>query len=646
MKISPSPSRSDPEADAPLFICALAVWVGLLAGLVEVVIVSVRKLYFHELIWRSADFVWEVPLTYTLLLLAPGIVLTALARWRPGLISRRTVIMLVALLGFSLCLANFARLALPAAELLAVGLAWQTATLATTHSRALGALMRRSLGWPARMLAVVRRHGAAPPDVAMSQPIPTRREFLIGAGATLAGLAISVQGVERLTEARAAAGIGSPTPGSPNVLLIVMDTVRAASVSAYGHERPTTPFLTEYAKTGILFERTLSTAPWTLPSHASLFTGHFPYDQSTGWLSPLDARQPTLAEVLTANGYATAGFVGNTKYCSREFGLGRGFVHYEDFSVSVDGMISATSFARKALGEQDTPIRKAIGFDELLDRQSAAALNHAFLAWLSGQGSRPFFAFLNYFDAHDPYSTTEDLALRFTGSGRPANHYDFTTASPGLPPVAEELGRTYEASIAYMDQQLKELLRTLDQRGILEHTLVVITSDHGELFGEHELMEHGHAVYLPAIQVPLVITLPGTVPDGLRASVPVSLRDFPATILDVAGLSQRAALPGSSLARFWSSSAKGGEQAILTEMGQALTPGGIYPPWYPAAKGPLRSLLLDDLHFIRDFGDGHEELYSLRDDPTELNNLAGSPSTRAEVDRFRELLDALPPPRA
>ena len=135
---------------------------------------------------------------------------------------------------------------------------------------------------------------------------------------------------DRLKQAREA-GRPLPPANSPNVLLIVLDTVRADHLSLYGYERPTTPVLERLAKRGIRFDEARATAPWTLPSHASMFTGRWPHELGEKWMTPLRGNFPTLAEYLGDHGYATAGFVANVGYCSQETGLARGFTHYEDY---------------------------------------------------------------------------------------------------------------------------------------------------------------------------------------------------------------------------------------------------------------------------------------------------------------------------
>ena len=139
-----------------------------------------------------------------------------------------------------------------------------------------------------------------------------------------------------------------PPAGSPNVLLIVLDTVRADHLSLYGYERPTTPFLERLARRGIRFDQARAAAPWTLASHATMFTGRWPHELDVEWPCPLREDVPTLAEHLGSLGYATAGFVGNTLYCSYDGGLDRGFTHYEDYvldtlSAAADGPLGQQS---------------------------------------------------------------------------------------------------------------------------------------------------------------------------------------------------------------------------------------------------------------------------------------------------------------
>ena len=200
----------------------------------------------------------------------------------------------------------------------------------------------------------------------------------------------------------------------------MLDTVAAEHLSLHGYKRPTSPTIDELAARGIRFDRAQATSSWTLPSHASMFTGRWPHELSAGWLTPLDGTYPTLAEFLGSRGYATAGFVANYSYCASDSGLARGFAAYQDYIFprltafktaalvdrSVDGLQAVERFLEDRL---DIDIFEGAG--ERLwrlfnaDRKEAAVVNREFLDWLSRrrQPERPFFAFLNYFDAHSPY---------------------------------------------------------------------------------------------------------------------------------------------------------------------------------------------------------------------------------------------------
>ena len=132
-------------------------------------------------------------------------------------------------------------------------------------------------------------------------------------------------------KARREASRPLPPSGSPNILLVVMDTVRADRLSLYGYERSNSPTLDRLAERGIRFDNARATAPWTVPSHGSIFTGRWPHELGVEWMTPLKRDFPTLAEYLSSHGYATAGFVGNTLLCSYDTAMDRGFTHFEDY---------------------------------------------------------------------------------------------------------------------------------------------------------------------------------------------------------------------------------------------------------------------------------------------------------------------------
>jgi arylsulfatase A-like enzyme len=316
------------------------------------------------------------------------------------------------------------------------------------------------------------------------------------------------------------------------------------------------------------------------------------------------------------------------------FGLGRGFTHYEDQSTSL-----MTSFMRTAFGEallKATALPDRFGTHENFGRKSAEAVSGEFLRWLAARDTtRPYFAFLNYFDAHAPYLPPEPFARRFRPV-RPRGDLESRALDAWSPAEISELADAHDGAIAYLDDQIGRLVDELDRRGGLANTIVVITADHGEQLGEHGLLDHANSLYLPLLHVPLIIVAPRGVPPGMRRPESVSLRDLAATLLDLTG-SGTSGFPGESLTTYWTGSAaeNRGDSLVLSEVDRALED----PSWYPAAKGPMKSLISGRLHYIRNFGDGREELYDVAADPGERDDLGTSePAVLAD---FRQRLDAM-----
>ena len=383
-------------------------------------------------------------------------------------------------------------------------------------------------------------------------------------------LAAFLWGGDRLKESRERAR-PLPPDRSANVILIVLDAVAAGHMNLYGYERPSSPSLVEVAERGIRFDAVQSTSSWTLPSHASMFTGRWPHELSASWRTPLDRTYPTLAEFLSSQGYATAGFIANTQYCASDSGLDRGFTEYHDFifpflagfrmAVLVNRPLQSLrwldGFLENRLALSTSKLyQKYISWLLASDRKEAQTVNDQFLEWLERRApDRPFFAFLNYFDAHWPYELPPERIHRF-GIG-PRNSRQkalidnwWALDKRGVSP--QELGFVYDAyddCIADFDEQLGRLFDELDRRDDLEPTWVIIVSDHGESFGEHPgIYCHGTSLYQTELHVPLVIIPPAATTPRRNVSETVSLRDLAATIIDLTGLKVRCPFPGDSLA--------------------------------------------------------------------------------------------------
>ena len=596
----PRAGTSSPERAGthPLLV---ALWFaaagGLLEGLVRWLMTSGLR---GGMMDQSPHFIWMGAVATGLLLLVPAIVLWAFGRIWPRVSGLAVTTFVFSVPSWFALLLMIPRLHWASALVLAVGLATQTSRLIVRHAHGFAVLVRRSVA--AVVLLLV----------------------LIGVG-TGAGF--------KFAELRALAGLPAARANAPNVVLIILDTVRAASLSLYGYERPTTPKLAEFARRGVVFETGIATAPWTLPSHASVFTGRLPHELGVDWRVPLDERYPTIAEVLRGRGYLTAGFVANTGYVNKSTGLARGFDHYEDYRISLGEVIRSSSVARFVA--DNFRVRTILQNDEHLNRKSAAHINDEFLSWLDRKRNRPFFAFLNYYDAHGPYLPPAPydrmFGARAHGKLSPLHRWNWDPARRHGDLSAQELNEeiaAYDGALAYLDEQLDRLFKSLAERGMLENTVVIITADHGEEFGEHAVYDHGNSLYLPSVHVPLLISYPAGVPAGARISAPVTLRDVPATILDLAQV-RDTALPGESLARFWSAQ-EASENLIVSEVKHATG----HPDWFPVSKGDMRGLVAAPYRYIRN-GDGTEELYDIGADRWEARNLVAAPAMTEVLERLR-----------
>lgn len=603
----------------PVRILLSGLWFAIWAAWGELAILGFRKYVLHRPTFSMdqkmsllSDYrvFWMVPLADVLVFLIPIAFLALLARrWSGPRTLFATTAVFATLTVLSL-LFNFTWLHWGAAILLSAGAGIQLARFATPRADALHAVVRRSL--PVMVLIIA-----------------------------LAGLAST--GWRELKQRRLLASVPAP-PGSPNVLLIILDTVRGFSLSTYGYERETTPNLSRIASEGVRFERAFATAPWTLPSHASMFTGRAPHELSADMVSPLDGEWPTLAEAMSARGYATAGFVANLGYCTAESGLDRGFSHYEDLTTSWLLVAHSSSLIRVTATKALVSLLGG-GERSRLYRKDADQINGDFLRWIPTSEGRPFFAFLNYYDAHRPYLPPSPYELKYSANIRDRFRVVASGSKSKLPPeAAQVLTDAYDGSLVYLDDRIGKLMAELEARGTLENTIVIVTADHGEQFGEHGLFFHANSLYTQLLQVPLIITGKGRVPRGLTIPTPVSLIDVPATILAMTDPEGNEDFPGETLGRLLSadSTASQRHQPLVAALGTKAQMIEYFAP-----KDGLRSIMIDGLHYIQGGrsrrGEVREELFDLVQDPREERDLAATDSGLAVLPRFRAALDSLVP---
>ena len=572
-------------------LAGTAVGTAVLVGALQGIIGAIRHVVLHDFIWLSRDYVWMTPLGNLVLFLAAVVPLGLLGMVWPRVRDGRVA-------GFV-----FGTLAALTLVLLVPGL-HNLAGLAVAAG--MGTRLAAWLGGgtdASARAAWLRRAG-------------------VRVGALLLLVGIGREAWARRSSAQQIAALPTAVGDAPNVIVIILDTVRAASMSFLGYGRATTPRLAVFGAEGAVFEQAWSTAPWTLPSHAGMLTGRYPSQTSTNWRSPLDGAVPTLAEALGARGYRTAGFAANHFYTSYESGLTRGFAEYADYRRTAKQVLLSTTLTQTNLfwsllhGHGVVPrLRDLVRMDLRLqtmwtsDRKLASHVTTEFLEWQAGVSGRPFFAFLNLYDAHLPYDPPAPWRTQFA-------------AEP------TELDR-YDAGIAYMDEKLGAMFDSLRTRGVLDRTLVVISSDHGEGFGEHGLHGHGNSLYRTELHVPLIVRYPARIPAGLRVTAATTLRDLSATVLDVAGARAGApSLPGTSWLQLIAGNAG---SAVVSEV----SAGVNAEPHHPVSRGAMRSLVSDSAHYIRN-GDGVEELYHWRTDPAE--SVDQSRSSSAALATWREWL--------
>ena len=442
--------------------------------------------------------------------------------------------------------------------------------------------------------------------------------FLLEAGVVVGcALAWATPAVLHPLEAPEAAE--APQRSSPNVVLISLDTVRADHLSVYGYTRPTAPHLEALARESALFRNCISTSAWTLPSHASMFTGLFPRTHGArlagDYLAqkdvegrrlvafPLAETHATLAEILRRHGYATGAVVANFSYLFRDFGLARGFDLYDD----------APAFLFRYRPHLVLFLQKFSPSFFLKPYRSAEEINREAFAWLGRHAQRPFFLFVNYMEAHHPWGAPApyDRWVK-SGPSPPFSHVDLYTheVKEFSPAEQEVLAAHYDGALAYEDEQVGRLLAELRRLGVYDNSLIIVVGDHGELLGEHGLIGHmGRMLYEGLVRVPLLIRYPHAALTG-DFSAPVQVLDLMPTILDTVGVPLPAGLQGQVLPRV--------THEIVVEEFINRRLAERYGKRYDRE---IRALYLDGYKLIST-SQGELELYRLQSDPGEEDNLA------------------------
>lgn len=394
-----------------------------------------------------------------------------------------------------------------------------------------------------------------------------------------------------------------PATGPPNILLVSIDSLRADHLGTYGYDKPTSPFIDELAREGLVFETAVSSTSWTLPAHAALFTGLADTAHAVGTpKSRLAANYETMAEVLSENGYETLAFYSGP-FLHPDFGLAQGFDRY----------IDCTSFK---VGDGDPRKRHGASHRDVTNPILLANAERE----IGALGSDPFFMFLHMWDVHYDLIPPENYRLMFDGDyagdfdGRSYRHHAGFTAGMNDADFNHVLA-LYDGEIRYTDDTLAKIVALLDDAGRLDNTIIAVVSDHGDEFLEHNGKGHRHTLFQELIHIPLVVWMPGRISSG-RVDTPVSLTDVAPTLLDFVGIRPISGATGRSL----TAALDGGildVQPVLSEL--------TAPPKAP----DLSALLLGTDKIVVDHKRAKAVYYDLAADPRELHPVAAERADKA-----------------
>jgi arylsulfatase A-like enzyme len=379
----------------------------------------------------------------------------------------------------------------------------------------------------------------------------------------------------------------------PNIVLITIDTLRSDHCTPYGYGRDTTPLMSVLAQQGSLFENVYAPMPTTGPSHSTMFTSRYPISHGViknGYV--LADEELTIAEVLQKNGYSTAAVISSFAVNSK-FGLKQGFQYYDEEFIGKDPSMRTTRW-------------QGIEVEGLFDRRAKETTASA-MKWLKAHEKDPFFLWVHYFDPHGPYDPPDRFKKKFEskmGSNEePQKTYD-----------------VYDGEIGYADAEIEKIVEYLDQKGLDEDTLLIVTADHGEGLGQHNHMHHGLFLYEEAVRVPLVMRWPGKIPAGLRIKNRVELLDLSPTILDIAGVpAKNANYQGRSLKSMIQN------PSIARQSRPIFFQRRLYETENykgNVVKGEKLGVLLDQWKYIEALKERSVELYDLSSDPGELTNVS------------------------
>ena len=409
-------------------------------------------------------------------------------------------------------------------------------------------------------------------------------------------------------------GCADAPPARPNLLVVVVDTLRADRLGAYGHTRSSSPSIDRLAADAALFERAYSAAPWTKPAVASLLTGLHPRSHTAyRMINRLPESVDTLAEILAANRYATAAVVSHVLIGALQR-FDQGFEGFHEDEARGHRHVSTEGVTKRAL--------------ELLETL--------------GDDPRPFFLLVHYFDPHFDYMPHPEYGFAASQAGRLRAGQTLKRAKDLDPPATDEevafLQDLYDEEVRLTDDGIGRLLDWLRQRGLYDETLIAVTADHGEEFFDHGCLGHTRTLYDELVRVPLVVREPGRGGGAKRVAAPVSLVSLTPTLLELLGVDAagRQFEEPSIAGLVWGDADEDPvARAVFSEVD--FRPDGSVVHRCPPTRADLRAVVRGRHKLIHDRLTDRYELYDLQSDPGEHEDLSARDpdllaALRAELD--------------
>jgi arylsulfatase A-like enzyme len=418
----------------------------------------------------------------------------------------------------------------------------------------------------------------------------------------------------------------------PNIILITMDTARAANMSLYGYKRPTTPNLEQFARDAVVFKNAISSAPWTLPSHASLFTGlpsclHLATHGKTRekFVFPLGEEHETLSEILSSRGYKTGSVIANTSYLAPWTGLSQGFDYYWWGKASSQSLLPVIFLTGTYTPpENDTNLKWVYGISDVA---SAKRINRVSIDWILSNNKKkhPWFLFINYMETHGMAYLPSPYSEMFTSP-------PMLAFGPKDEKSLSKVRAWYDNQIAYLDYEIGRLLNKLKEQNAYNNTLIIVTSDHGELLGEHGDFGHEYWLYQELLHVPLIVKYPGGKRRGEVIRELVQNIDVFAEILGCVGLPLPPYIQGQPFDKV--------DHPVFSEV--YLSPCLSEKKLLTYAQN-LRSIFSRELDFFKLIrsNKGERELYNIAIDPGEKNKIDDPDRIKIVESELDHYLDSL-----